>query len=534
MIFKPLEILKIIGIGLFMLMIFSLLHFWLCHPALLYGIAFLLGLFCHLERSIWLIIPCLCLWLPFILIATYTKQYYALIHLTLSLCIFIAAWIYAAAHVAFPVLPPQGVVGKAHIKIKNISLQSSLFGERWLYRCEIEQFFPENASYSSASSLPCLVILPATHKHPRPFANQEYWVSGKLKQTTNGTYLLKISAKAAWIAIPGSTSWAEKRYQWKKKVSKWVESHFSHPLSGSFLAGLATGEFDDYWMRQQFARFGLQHLLAISGFHFAIIAGFLSFILRLFLPQRARIIGLIVCLGTYYLFLGPQASILRAWIMCTLTLLGGLLEKQTTALNSLGLALLVILGYNPLLCQELGFQLSFSTTAAILLFYSPAQAWLYDLFPKRQLSEVMQMNSRSQHAYCVLAFLRQGLALTLAVNTFALPLTLYYFHQFPWMSLLYNLFYPLLASASLCLFLLGALLFYVPFAATAVHWLNDLYTFFLLQMTYQIPSEIDAYLKVDTFPSVWLIAYFCFASLGGMIWKMLSIKRDQMDAFHFI
>jgi competence protein ComEC len=513
-----------------------LLYFWLYHPALLYGIAFLLGLYCRLEGSIWLIIPCLCLWLPFALIAACAKQYDALKHLALSLLTFFTAWIYAASHVTFPTLPQQGVIGKAHIKIKNISLQPSLFGERWLYRCEIEQFFPDNTAHSLASSLPCLVILPAAQlqRHPRPLANQEYWVSGKLMQTTKGAYLLKVSAKTTWIAISGSRSWAEQRYQWKKKFSEWIESQFSYPLSGSFLAGLATGEFDDYWMRQQFARFGLQHLLAISGFHFAIIAGFLSFVLRLFLPQRMRIISLLICLGAYCFFLGPQASILRAWILCSLTLLGELLEKQTTALNSLGLALLGILGYNPLLCQELGFQLSFATTAAILLFYPPAQAWLYDLFPKRQLSEVMQMNSWSQHGYCVLAFLRQGLALTLAINVFALPLTLYCFQQFPWMSLLYNLFYPLLASGSLCLLLLGILLSFVPFIAIALHGLNDIYTFFVLQMTYQIPSEMDAYLKIDSLHSAWLIAYLCFASLGGIIWRMMSTKSDRSKDFNFI
>ncbi len=517
-------------------MFLSFLHFWLCHPALFYGIAFLLGLFCHLEGSIWLIIPCLCLWIPFAIIAVYKKKYDVLKHLVLNLLIFFTAWIYAAAHVTFPNLPQQGVVGEAHLSIKNISLQSSLFGERWLYRCEIEQFFPDNASQSFVSSLPCLVILPAAQvqRHPRPLANQEYWVSGKLMQTTKGVYLFKVYAKTAWTAIPDSRSWAETRYQWKKKVSEWIELQFSHPLSGSFLAGLVTGEFDDYWMRQQFARFGLQHLLAISGFHFAIIAGFLSFVLRLFLSHRTRIFGLLFCLGAYCFFLGPQASILRAWLMCSLTLLGGLLEKQTTALNSLGLALLGILGYNPILCQQLGFQLSFATTAAILLFYSPAQAWLYDLFPKRQLSEVMQMNSWSQHGYCVLAFLRQGLALTLAVNAFALPLTLYYFQQFSWMSLLYNLFYPLLASASLCLFLVGALLSFVPFVPNVLYRLNDFYTFFILQMTYQIPSEMDAYLKVDAFHSGWLIAYLCLASLGGIWWRMASKQDNQTDAFHFI
>ncbi len=511
-----------------------IIHFWICHPALLYGVAFLLGLWCHLDGSLWLVIPCLSLWLPFLIAAHHSFYRNLLRQMMLSFFTFLTAWSMASSHYSFPSLPTQGVLGKAYVKINSISLQHSLFGDRWIYRCELQQFFPDHSSDALAFSLPCLISFSAeeSSSHSRPLAHQDYWVTGKLIQKDQGRYILKISSKAIWEAVSGTSSWAERRYQWKTKTSQWIESQFSHPLSASFLAGLATGEFDDYWMRQQFARFGLQHLLAISGFHFAIIAGFLNFIFRLFLTQRMRLISLLFCLGVYCFFLGPQASILRAWIMCSLTLLGGLIDKQTTALNSLGFALLAILGYDPLLCQELGFQLSFATTAAILLFFDPAQKWLYQIFPKRRLSEVIQMNTWNQHGYCILAFLRQGLALTLAVNIVALPLTLYYFHQFPFMSLLYNLFYPFLATGSLCLLLLGGMLAFIPFIAQPIHYLNDVYTSFLLQLTYQVPSESDAYLTIGAFPSFWLIFYLCSVCLSGIIWREKS--STSSEKFYFI
>ena len=500
-----------------------LLHFWLCHPALLYGIAFMLGISCYLACSLWQVIPCLCLWLPFLLIAANPRHRDFLKPLALSFISFFTAWTYTAAYSTFPDLPSAGSTGTAYVKIKNISIQRNCFGKRWLYRCELEQFIPELASHSIASSLPCLISLPVKEElHGRPLANQDYWVSGKLMQTATGVYLLKVCCRTPWIAIPGTWSWAEQRYQWKEKVSTWIEAQFFSSLSASFLAGLVTGKFDDSGMQQQFARFGLQHLLAISGFHFAIIASFLSLTLRLFLPTRLCTFLLLLCLGIYCFFLGPQPSILRAWTMCSLTLLGGLLKKQSSALNSLGLALLMILGYHPLLCQELGFQFSFATTAAILLFYAPIQIWLSHLFPKRHLSEVLQMNSWNQHAYCLLAFLRQGLALTLAVNLVALPMTLYYFQQFPYLSLLYNLFFPLLASGSLCLLLLGGLFSLLPFLAHLIHRFNDVYTDFLLQFTYQVPAEVDAYLTIDAFPAFWLIFFLCCVTLAGIIWREKS------------
>lgn len=512
-----------------------LLHFWYSHPALLQGVAFLLGVWTHFTQSFLLGIPCLFLWVPFLCIAiqNYPRHKEVLKPLILSLFIFFTAWIYTAVHYSFPSLPDTGIMGTAHIKIKNISLQSHFFGDRWIYRSEIQQFFPDHSPHSLAASLPCLLIFSAKQRQVRPLANQEYWISGKLLQTNQGTYLLKVSSKALWKPIQNTWSWAEQRYVWKKKVSAWIESKLSNPLSATFLVGLATGEFDDLWMRQHFSRFGLQHLLAISGFHFAIITGLLSFILRLFLPMQIRIFSLLLLLGAYCFFLGPQASILRAWIMCSLALASGLLEKSSNALNTLGLALLIILSYHPLLCLQLGFQLSFATTAAILIFYSPAKEWIYHLFPKRNLSEALQMNLWNQHAYCILAFFRQGLALTLAVNLFALPITLYYFQQFPWMSLLYNLFFPLLAAGSMTLLLLGSMLAFIPFLANFIHQINDLYTFYLLQLAYQIPSEMDFYLKVVSFPTLWLLIYLCVMSLLGIIWKE-RFTSEQEKSFEYL
>jgi len=507
-----------------MSLIFPILHFWLCHPALLYGTTFFLGVLFHVEGSVSLIFPSLSLWLPFILAALLGNRAF-LKPWALSCFIFFTAWIYTAAFYSFPSLPPAGITGKAHLRIKNVSLQSTPFGERWCYRCELKQFFSEQTSQSLVSSLPCLVIFPnnQVEKESRPLATQEYWVTGKLMQTTQSSYVLKVPSKNLWIPIAPSKGWVEERYRWKTEVSRWIESQFFHPASGSFLAGLVTGEFDDFWMRQQLMRFGLQHLLAISGFHFAMIAGFLSVTLRLFLPHTIRTITLLVCLAAYCFFLGPQASILRAWVMSSLTLVGSLLRKETSPLNSLGFALLVLLGYNPLLSQELGFQLSFATTTAILLFYSPAQAWMQQLFPKRNLSQVLQMTTWNQYGYCLLTFLREGCALTLAVSLFAFPLTLFFFGRFPWMSLLYNLFFPFLTSGALYLFLIGALLFWVPLLGKAICSFNDAYTFFLLQLTYQMPSEIETYLTIDSFSSLWLTLYFCCALLGGIFWKERSV-----------
>lgn len=506
-------------------------HFWLSHPALFYGITFLLGLYCHFIRSIWLVIPCLSLWLPLMIAALSTPNKSILKPLCLNFLTFVTAWSTTATNYSFPHNIETPLEGKAYIKINHVSLQNTIFGDRWQYQCEIKHFFPKNSNQSTLSCLRCLISIAG--ERIRPKADHDYWISGKLIQKEQGVFIFKVPSKAIWSVVPGSKCWTEFRYQWKRKLKGWIESSFSHPISGSFLAGLITGEFDDLWMRQQFARFGLQHLLAISGFHFAVIASFLNLIFRCFFPPTFRNILLFTCLALYCFFLGPQASILRAWIMCSLTIIGYLLEKQTTSLNSLGLALLIVLIIHPHFCCELGFQLSFAITAAIMLFYSPALLWLQEIFPKRDLKDLILMRSWHQHGYCLLAFLRQGIALTLAVNLVAFPLTLYHFHQFPWMSLLYNLFYPLLASLSLCLLLLGEFLSFIPFLSSIIHGINDLYTFFILQLTYQIPNGLDSTLTIETFPDSWIICYFCTMTLGGILWREKYWKQPE-GSFSFL
>lgn len=506
----------------------SFASFWSAHPALLYGLSFLLGTYPIINFSWILVIPCLCLWIPFLIMK---HDNTSLNSLYLSLMVFCVAWIYTAAFCPFPTIPSGGLRGTAHLQIKNVSLQQTFFGSSWIYRCEIDDFFVQGKRVKGFSYLPCTVKIPLLSA--RPEANQNYEVEGRVIQTENGSYVLKVASKTPWVPIPNTWSAAEWRYQAKQKVNRWIESRLSHPLTAAFIGGLATGEFDDAWMRQQFARFGLQHLLAISGFHFAITACVLGLILRLFLPRKTALIALLLCLFVYFFFLGPQASILRSWIMCTLALLGLLVEKQSTALNSLGIALLGVLVFDPLLSQSLGFQLSFTTTAAILLFYEPAQRWFDQLLPKRRLNVVIEMPTGSQYAYLLLTFLRSGFALTVAVNVFALPLTLYYFKAFPLMSVIYNLFYPFLTSLSMSLLIAGGLLSFVPYLSDGIHGFNNFYTDLLLRLTYQIPSQVDSYWTIETPFPLGVVVYLCATTLLGIWWKMTWGSNDN-EAFSYL
>lgn len=503
-----------------------LLKFWLCHPALFYGTAFLLGTFGALSHPLSIVIPCTCLWLPFLLLAVKEKGN-GFNHLCLNLLTTMIAFSYTSIYYQFPSLPLDGIEGTAHMHIDSLSSRSTYFGKTWNYSCQLENFHPTESTHPFVKTrhLKCSISIPHKTIANRPPANQDYLVQGTLKQTQTGQYFFKIKKKEEWKPVIGSWSLAESRYQAKTKFKKLLSQIISHPKSSLFLAGIATGDFDDRLMQQDFARFGLQHIMAISGFHFAIIASILGVVFRLFLPRKLSAFLLICLLGVYFFFLGATSSILRAWITISIALLGSLIEKKGKALNSLGLALLIVLIFDPLLCQTLGFQFSFLVTAAILFLSSSVDQVLTHLLPKRHLSQVVEMNGWDQHGYYFLSLFRQGLALTLAVNLFALPLTLYHFHQFPVMSLLYNLFFPLLVSFSMLLLILGLLTSF-PLCPVGgwIHALNSSYTQWVLSLTSNIPSTLDVYVESSPLPSWLLVLYLCGLIVGSIVTRVHDVE----------
>lgn len=253
-------------------------------------------------------------------------------------------------------------------------------------------------------------------------------------------------------------------------------------------------------MLHEFGRFGLQHIMAISGFHFAIFAAIFSLILKLVLRRRMATILLILLLSAYFLFLGLSPSIMRAWITVMVSLAGGLFEKRGSGLNALGLSLMAILLYDPLLSLHVGFQYSFAATGAILLLYNPCHELLAHLFPKRNLEEALKMDRFDQHGYILLTFFRQAMALGMAVNIVTVPMMLYHFHKFPVMSLLYNLFFPTMVSLSMLLLILALLIGWLPPLSDILHNLNTHYTRFMLDYTYNMPSGLDVVFRVQSFP----------------------------------
>jgi len=332
------------------------------------------------------------------------------------------------------------------------------------------------------NGFPCAIYLDPNK--PLPKANKDYmFESGELKTHSNFRYTFKPTSP--WVPIEKSWSFAHRRFQAKAWVKEKIHKRYQNPKVATLLAGLATGNLESPLLSYHFNAVGLAHLLAISGFHFALLTFFLSSILKKLLPEKVFATLLIVLLGAYFFYMGGGPSISRAWIAALLYLIGVLFGYRTTPLNALGVALLFALITDPFVIAKIGFQLSFSATLGIILFYRKVEDKLCAFFPKRPYDTLIKMSLIDQCGYLLCAYLRKGLALQLSVLSFSLPLILFHFEAFPLISFFYNLFVPFLLAAILALFALQ-----LDFLVTPL-------TSFMITLIEGAPRKL--LLKMDTF-----------------------------------
>ena len=130
--------------------------------------------------------------------------------------------------------------------------------------------------------------------------------------------------------------------------------------------------------RQAFARTGTAHVLAVSGLHVGVVVGVLLWLLRWVTHRKpCQYLLAMLFLTVFVLLTGARPSVIRAAIMAGIFLSGFIAERESTSLNSLGLAAGVILLIQPQAVFDIGFQLSFLSVLAILTFFPLlTQPWM--------------------------------------------------------------------------------------------------------------------------------------------------------------
>jgi competence protein ComEC len=117
---------------------------------------------------------------------------------------------------------------------------------------------------------------------------------------------------------------------------------------------------------------GLTHLLAVSGTNLTLVVGFLLIVAR-WLRVRARgllVTGLLGVVG-FVLLARTEPSVVRAAAMGSIALLGLSSNGREKGTRALGVAVVVLLLFEPSLALSVGFTLSVLATAGILFLGPP-------------------------------------------------------------------------------------------------------------------------------------------------------------------
>jgi len=121
-------------------------------------------------------------------------------------------------------------------------------------------------------------------------------------------------------------------------------------------------------VRALFVQTGTAHILAISGLHIGVVAALFLLMIKMFpIGGKWRSVGVIGLLACYAFFTGGRPSVVRATIMMIVFLTSFIVEKERDILNTLFLAAMILLIYNPLNLFDIGFQLSFVCVLSIIL-----------------------------------------------------------------------------------------------------------------------------------------------------------------------
>ncbi|MES2864641.1 MAG: ComEC/Rec2 family competence protein [Bacteroidota bacterium] len=189
-------------------------------------------------------------------------------------------------------------------------------------------------------------------------------------------------------------------------------------------------------LSSNYTQAGIIHILAISGLHIALIYAIILWLTKpLQRLKKGKVYIFLISLSVlwfYAILAGFSASIVRAAVMFSVIALAKILNRETNIYNSLALSAMILLLYNPNYLFDVGFQLSYAAVLSIVIFQPFVRKYSYS-------------------KYYVVRETKSLLLISFVAQIGVLPLTLYYFGQFPLLFLVANLIAIPLSSVILVL-----------------------------------------------------------------------------------
>lgn len=253
---------------------------------------------------------------------------------------------------------------------------------------------------------------------------------------------------------------------------------------------------------ENYSKAGAIHILAVSGLHVGILLLIFSYLLkpleRLKNGRVYKTLTVVILLWMFAIIAGLSASVVRAVTMFTFVAFGMMTNRNGGVLFALMSSAFFLLLIKPLFLFDVGFQLSYLAVFGIVWI----QPMLYQLWSPR---------------YLITDKLWQLSTVSIAAQLLVLPLSLYYFHQFPGLFILSNLiivpFLGILLIGGILIILLSLLQLLPAFLIEVygtiisamngfVSWIADQEKFLISEISYSAVLMIASYLVIFSIGSL--------------------------------
>ncbi len=290
-----------------------------------------------------------------------------------------------------------------------------------------------------------------------------------------------------------------------------------------------------------YANAGAIHILAVSGLHIGIILFILNF---LFKPIEKfkngylfKTILLVSILWGFAIIAGLSASVTRAVTMFSIVAIAMHLKRPTSIYNTFAISMFIILLFKPLFLFDVGFQLSYLAVFAIVVI----DPLLYNLWkPKNWFL------NKYWHT----------LTITISAQFGIIPVSLYYFHQFPSLFFISNLviipllgfilgfgiFIILLASFNkLPQFLADSFGYIISTMNNFVEWVSQQHTFLFQNISFNLLQVLASYVLIISIVRLFIKKNYkrlCFFLIGILFFKISFIytqyqsPKNEFIIFH--
>ena len=318
-----------------------------------------------------------------------------------------------------------------------------------------------------------------------------YDATGLIKSPASITRLddIRVFPPLAWL------------YDCRSRIQQQIDTHFATETAGVLDASLLGNRYNLLpTASERFREGGTFHVLVISGLHISFIGALVFLIVKLLTKRRLlQCIFPVLIVWAYSIAVGADASVVRAALMFTFAGVATIIFRQSSSLNALGGAALVILTRSPKEIFDPSFQLTFLSVLAIVVIAWPllsSMSAIGSWYPTRSnpyppvcsrafrtFCEVLFWKKRKwaqelartpndyrlfkaslaswlerYHLQPVLRYTFGAVVVSLSVQFILLPLMIVYFHRISLASLVLNIVVSILLAALMAVALLALLL----------------------------------------------------------------------------